>query len=136
MSRGRRTATDVEDTTLRVLKPFAIAAISVTLALLLTLLITPPHQPIRFLLFVLAVVLSANEGFWPGVFATLLSAALAASFLIQPMDWSPASDSGELVGMLQFCGLSFAITWVTHRFQHSNEKIRAAAAVIESLAGQ
>ena len=90
MGKGRTTQTYVEGATLKVLRPYAIAAISVTLALLLTLLMTPPHQPIRFLLFVLAVVLSANGGIWPGVFATLLSAALAAYFLIQPMDWSAA----------------------------------------------
>ena len=134
MGKGGTTQTYVEGATMKVLRPYAIAAISVTLALLLTLLMTPPHQPIRFLLFVLAVVLSANEGIWPGVFATLLSAGLAAYFLIQPMDWSAVSDSGELVRMLQFCGLSLGITWVTHRFQHSDEEIRAAAAVVESLA--
>ena len=36
--------------------------------------------------------------------------------------------------MLQFCGLSLGITWVTHRLQRSEETIRAAAAVVESLA--
>jgi diguanylate cyclase (GGDEF)-like protein/PAS domain S-box-containing protein len=118
----------------RVLRPYAIAAVSVTIALVLTLLITPPHQPVRFLLFVIAVVVSANEGVGPGVFATLLSLALAVYFLIPPTGWSADSDSGYLVRILQFGGLSLAITWVTHRFQHSNEAIQAAAEVIESLA--
>jgi diguanylate cyclase (GGDEF)-like protein/PAS domain S-box-containing protein len=68
------------------------------------------------------------------VFATAFSAALASYFLIPHADWSVASDSGYLARMLQFCGLSLAITWVTQRFQHSDETVRAAAAVIESLA--
>jgi diguanylate cyclase (GGDEF)-like protein/PAS domain S-box-containing protein len=119
---------------LRVLRPYAIAAISVAIALLFTLLITPPHQPVRLLLFVVAVVLSANEGVWPGVFATLLSVALAGYFLVPPTEWAAASESGYLTRMLQFCGLSLAITWVTRRFQHSNEAIQSAAEVIESLA--
>ena len=119
---------------LRVLKPYALAGASVVIALLLTILITPLHHQVRLLLFILAVVVSANEGVGPGVFATLLSATLASCFLISPAGWSATSDSGNLVRMLQFCGLNLAITWVTHRFQRSDETILAAGAVIESLA--
>jgi diguanylate cyclase (GGDEF)-like protein/PAS domain S-box-containing protein len=131
---GTGATTGVKDSMAKVLRPYAVAAVSVTVALLLTLLITPPHQPVRLLLFVLAVVLSANEGVWPGLFATGLSAILAAYFLIPPTEWAAASESGYLTRMLQFCGLSLAITWVTHRFQHSRDRIRTAEAVIESLA--
>jgi PAS domain S-box-containing protein len=68
------------------------------------------------------------------VFATVLSAVLASYSLIPHADWSVTSDSGNLARILQFCGLSLAITYVTRRFQHSDETIRAADAVIESLA--
>ena len=104
------------------------------MALLLTLLITPLHQQFRFLLFALAVVVSATGGIWPGVFATLLSAALADYFLIPPLHSLAISDSGDLVRLLLFCGVGLVITWITHRFQHSEETIRAAAAVVESSA--
>ena len=119
---------------MKVLRPYARAAVSVAMALLLTLLITPLHHPFKFLLFILAVVVGANEGIGPGIFAIVLSAALASYFLIPSTGWSAVSDSGYLARMLQFCGLGLAITWVIHRFQNSDETIHAAEAVIESLA--
>jgi PAS domain S-box-containing protein len=118
----------------RIVRPYALAASSVAIALLLTLFIPPLHQQVKFLLFILAVVVSANEGVWPGVFATVLSAALASYFLIPPRDWAPTSDLGYVARLLQFCGLSLAITYISHRFHRSDETIRAAAAVVESLA--
>lgn len=119
---------------LRVLRPYVLAGTSVVIALLLTILITPLHEHARLLLLILAVVVSANEGILPGVFATVFSATLASYFLIPPGGWSATSDSGNLVRMLLFCGVNLAITWVTHRFHNSDETIRAAGAVIESLA--
>jgi diguanylate cyclase (GGDEF)-like protein/PAS domain S-box-containing protein len=100
----------------------------------LTLLITPLRQQFKFLLFFLAVFASATGGFWPGVFATLLSVAMADYFLIEPLRSFAISDPGALVPLLLFCGVGFVITWITHRLQRSEESIRAAAAVIESSA--
>ena len=119
---------------MRVLRAYALAAISVTIALLLTLLITPLRQQFKFLLFFLAVFASATGGIWPGVFATLLSVAMADYFLIQPLRSFAISDPGDLVPLLLFCGVGLVITWITHRLQRSEETIRAAAAVIESSA--
>ena len=119
---------------MRVLRAYALAAVSVTIALLLTLLITPLRQQFKFLLFFLAVFASATGGFWPGVFATLLSVAMADYFLIQPLRSFAISDPGALVPLLLFCGVGLVITWITHRLQRSEETIRAAAAVIESSA--
>ncbi len=118
----------------KILRPYALATISVTLALFLTLVIPPLHHQVKFLLFIIAVVVSANEGIRSGLFATVLSAVLTCCFLIPPTSWSSASDLGYLARLFQFCGLSLAITYVTHRFQHSDEAIRTAAAVVESLA--
>ena len=56
---------------MRVLKAYALAAVSVTVALLLTLFITPLRQQFKFLLFFFAVFAGATGGFWPGVFAAL-----------------------------------------------------------------
>ena len=103
-------------------------------ALLLTLLITPLHQQFRFLLFALAVVVSATAGILPGVSATLLSAAVANYFLISPQHSLAISDSGDLARLLLFCGVGLAITWITHRLRHSDETILAAAAIVESSA--
>jgi hypothetical protein len=56
---------------MRALRAYALAAVSVTIALLLTLG-TPVRDQSPFLFLVLAVMISAARGFWPGIFATLL----------------------------------------------------------------
>ncbi len=127
-------ALNLEDWMPRVLRPYALAGASVVIALFLTILITPLHQHARLLLFILAVVVSANEGVLPGIFATVFSATLASYFLIPSGGWSATSDSGNLVRMLLFCGVNRAVTGVTHHFHRSDETILAAGAVIESLA--
>jgi len=119
---------------MRVLRAYALAVASVTIALLLTLLITPLRQQFKFLLFFPAVFASATGGIWPGVFATLLSVAMADYFLIQPPRSFAISDPAALVPLLLFCGVGLVITWITHRLQRSEEAFRAAAAVIESSA--
>ncbi|MGA3213927.1 MAG: PAS domain S-box protein, partial [Terriglobales bacterium] len=100
----------------------------------MTLLIPPLHQQFRFLLFAVAVAVSATGGIWPGVFATVLSAALAVYFLIPPVHSFAISDRGDLVRLLLFCGVGLVISWITRRLQRSEEAIRAAAAVVESSA--
>lgn len=104
------------------------------MALLLTLFIPPLHQQFRFLLFAFAVAVGASGGVWPGIFATLLSAALAAYFLIPPVHSLAVSDLGDMVRLLLFCGVGLIITWITRRLKRSDETIRAAAAVVESSA--
>ena len=119
---------------MRVLRAYAVAAVSVTMALVLTLLITPLREQFKFLLFFLAVFASATGGVGPGVFATLLSVAMADYFLIQPLRSFAVSDPGDLIPLLLFIGAGLVITWITHRLQRSEESILAAAAVIDSSA--
>lgn len=119
---------------MRVLRAYALAAMSVTIALLLTLFITPLRQEFKFLLFFLAVLASATGGVGPGVLATLLSVAMADYFLIQPVHSLAISGLGNLLPMLIFCGVGLVITWIIHRLQRSEETIRTAAAVVESSA--
>jgi len=119
---------------MRVLKGIAIAAVSVTLALVLTLEIAPLHQQFKFLLFFVAVFASASAGIWPGLLATLLSVLVTDYFLIEPVHSFAISSPADLVPMLVFSGAGFAITWVIHHSRRSEEATRTAAAVIESSA--
>ena len=119
---------------MRVLRGYAVAALSVTAALLLTLVIPPIRQQFRFLLFILAVFVSATGGFWPGVFATLLSVAMAVYFLIESPRWFASASPGFLIPLFVFCGEGIVITWITHRLHRSEQEARADAAVIESSA--
>ncbi len=117
---------------MRALRAYALAALSVTIALLLTLVIPPIRDQFRFLLFILAVFVSASGGFWPGIFATLLSVVLTYYLVMnRPLD---TSNPAIFIPLLASCGVGVVITWVTHRLFRSEEEARAEAAVIESSA--
>jgi len=119
---------------MRILRAYALAVLSVTIALLLTLVITPIRDQFKFLLFMLAVFVSASGGFWPGVFATLLSVGLAVLLLSDSAHAFSIASPAALIPPLAFCGVGVVITWVTHRLHRSEQETRADAAVIESSA--
>ncbi|MGO8732010.1 MAG: diguanylate cyclase [Terriglobia bacterium] len=119
---------------MKTVRAYVFATLSVTTALLLTLLMTPLREQFKLLLFVLAVFASSTGGVGPGVFATLASVALADYFLLQPLHSFAISDPENLVPLLLFCAVGLVITWIIHRLQRSEETLRAAAAVIESSA--
>ncbi len=118
---------------MRALRAYALAALSVTIALLLTLG-TPVREQSPFLFLVLAVMIGATRGFWPGVFATLLSVAMGLYFLIPPPDSFKIAGPEAVAPLLLFGAVGIAITWITDSLHRSEEKSRAAAAIIESSA--
>ncbi len=119
---------------MRVLKTYGLAALSVTLALVLTLAVRPIAQHSKFLLFVLAVFTSATGGVGPGVFAALLSVAMADYFFVQPLHSFMIANLEDMVPLLLFSGVGTVITLTMHRLRRSDEANRAAAAVVESSA--
>ena len=119
---------------MRALRAYALSIVSVTLALILTLLVPLLREHFKFLLFFLAVFVSAIGGAGPGAFATLLSVAMADYFLLSPLRSLAISDPGELLRALLFCSLGLVVTWITQRVKRSEETIRVAAAVVESSA--
>ncbi len=119
---------------MRSLKTFTFAAITVLIALLLTLLLPPLRQHFKFLLFAFAICISATRGVWEGVFATLLSAVLAIGLLMPPLRTLAFSDEGDLVRLILFIAVGLVISLITRRLQQSDEAVRDAAAVVESSA--
>ena len=119
---------------MRILRVYALAALSVTIALILSLVIPSVRQHYRFVLFFGAVIVSAIGGRWPGVFAILLSMALADYFFFEPLHTFAFSDPRDLVPWLGFGGMGLAITWGIDRLHRSEEAARAGVAVIESSA--
>ena len=117
---------------MKVLKTYAFAAISVLMALALTLLIPPLRDQFKYLLFVLAVVFSATYGIWPGVFATFLGAVMASFYLVHPLHLFATSDWGDLFRLVLFCSVGVVVSLVSRRLQNSDERILAAAAMVES----
>ncbi len=124
----------MEDVTLRVFKAYALVGISVASALALTLLTPPLHDQFKFLIFALAVAVSATGGVLPGIAATALSAIVADIFLLPPLHSLVLSDPGDLTRLILFCGFGLGVTWVADRFRHYDESVRVAAAIVESSA--
>ncbi len=118
---------------MRTLRAYALAALSVTIAVLLTLG-TPADERSPFLFLVVGVMISAARGFWPGVFATLLSLVLALYFIIPPSDAFSLSSPRDVVPLLLFGAVGIAVTVITDSLRRSKEEIRAAAAIIDSSA--
>jgi len=116
---------------MRILRAYGIAALSVTLALLGTLLIAPVHHRFQGLLFFLAIFISAWGGLWPGVFATLLSVALIGYFLMEPVHSFALSSSADLVPIFLFTGVGISISLITHRLDLSREALRKLNASLE-----
>jgi diguanylate cyclase (GGDEF)-like protein/PAS domain S-box-containing protein len=116
---------------MRVFKAYALATLSVMIALLGTFAVPQVRQQFKFIFFVLAVSISATGGIWPGVFATLLSMALVDYFLIEPLYSISISGPGDLALWFLFTGVGLTITWITHRLHRSEEVARAGARVVE-----
>jgi PAS domain S-box-containing protein len=111
---------------MRPLKAYALAALSVSMALVLTLITPPAREKLPYLLLTLAVAVSASLGSGPGVFATLLGAAMADYFITPPLNTFTLSHPEDYVRWVLFCLVGFGITWITHRLKRSRENILTA----------
>jgi diguanylate cyclase (GGDEF)-like protein/PAS domain S-box-containing protein len=120
--------------TARVIRASAFAVLSVAAALLLTLVLPPMRQQFRFLLFALAIFVSAAEGLWQGLLATLLSLVASAFLLIGRLHSFSAAASALAAPLCAFCLVGVVTTWIACRQRRSAEAARAAEEVIESSA--
>jgi PAS domain S-box-containing protein len=111
---------------MKALKAYAFAASSVGVALLLTLWISPLRERSPYLLFTLAVMVSASWGRRRGALATLLSTAMAVYFLTPPRHSLTLSSPKDLVPLLLFCIVSSLIIWISHRLHLEKERVLAA----------
>ena len=125
---------DRQETLKKLVSAYALAAASATMALLFTLYMAPLRNQFKFLVFFLAVCVSANWGAGSAIFATLLAITLADFFLLPPPHSLAGFCRGVLLPDVLFCAAGLVIAWTTHRLQRSEETVRAAAAVVESSA--
>jgi PAS domain-containing protein len=114
-------------------KAYAWAVLLMAAALVLTFR-TPIHEQSPFLLLVLAVMISAAMGFWPGVFATVLGVVSALYFTIPPSGSFVPAHPRDVAALFLFGAVGLAVTWITDSLRRSGEQVRAAAAVIDSSA--
>ncbi|MGE0129826.1 MAG: ATP-binding protein [Blastocatellales bacterium] len=112
-------------TTHSMLTRYAVAVLSVALALLMTLLLRPWLEQSVFLFFFPAVMVSAwYGGLWLGLAATLLSSLIIDYFLLSPpgaltIGWS------EIPRMLMFALMAVVISSFAETRRRSEEKLRS-----------
>lgn len=84
-------------------------------------------QPLAFILFYPAVVLSSWIGGWiAGSAAIVLSTVLARCFFMTPTEFSLLPSSADMLRTLTFVGFGSVIVWAHHRFQLRTEQLALA----------
>jgi PAS domain S-box-containing protein len=94
---------------------YAVAVISVTGAVLLHFLLAPYlGNKTPFLVFYLSIVVSALfGGFGPGILATLLAAAAADYFFIEPAGSFTPSSPGSYISLAIFSVIGFLVSYLS-----------------------
>ena len=83
---------------------------------------------VPFLQFFPAIMVAAwFGGFGPGVFASLLSAALAVFFFIEPARSFAIAQSADLISLALFVATGIGIAWFNERLRHAQHAVRLAA---------
>jgi signal transduction histidine kinase len=106
---------------------YGVAVVATLAVLLLRLLLQPILQNASpFLLFALAVMLSAwYGGFGPGLFATIAGAAAADYFLLHPLGFSHSSD--QLARTAVFVVVGAQISWLSGALHNAKRRAEREA---------
>ena len=117
---------------LRASRPYLFAAVVQTVTLLLTLIITPAREKAPYLLLTFGVMVSGHWGLRPGLFATLLGAAMGDYFLLPPYDSFVLETPADVIPLLLFCIVGVAISWITNGLQLSRTRLLALNTTLEN----
>jgi signal transduction histidine kinase len=106
---------------------YAVAVVATLAVLVLRLLLQPILQNASpFLLFALAVMVSAwYGGFGPGLFATLAGAVAADYFLLRPLGFSHSSD--QLARSAVFVIVGAQISWLSGALHNAKQRAEREA---------
>jgi signal transduction histidine kinase len=115
---------------------FAVALVAVAIASLARAAMTPLlGYRFQFLTFFPAILVSAwYGGFWPGVFATVLSAGAISVIWLQPTWAFDVADAGDLVAVSIFLGVGLAISAVHESLRRERAALTAARVTAERAA--
>jgi signal transduction histidine kinase len=116
---------------------FGVALLAVALAFLIRFAASPLiGNRFQFLTFFPAILVSAwFGGFWPGAFATLLSAVLVSLFWIEPAGVLRFTDPTDLGALIVFTGAGLAISAVHESLRRERAALMAARVAAELAAG-
>src|ERR1700687_1891645 len=87
-----------------------------------------------FILFYPAIMLIALlGGFGPGLFATLLSAVMAAYLFLEPLNSFSVRNSRDRIGLVLFVVMGVAISGMGGLFRRRGRRLQEFEAAIENL---
>lgn len=111
--------------------PFAFAAFSVTIALLIDLELMPLGH--RYAPFIFAVLVTAFfTGLWPSLLATVL-AVVAANYFDYFVDGQIRIDSDDIIQLAIFLSISISISFLTTRRRRAERDLTRANAELRAL---
>jgi C4-dicarboxylate-specific signal transduction histidine kinase len=107
------------------LSGYAVAAISVGLAVVITLKLGSVIKHTATLFFCSVMLSSWYGGLWPGVFAALLSVVSLDYYLIPPL-YALGISPEEAPDMIAFVGTALFISWLSGEQKRTKESLRLA----------
>jgi PAS domain S-box-containing protein len=106
-----------------------IAAALVRYVLDVALGVTPPY----ILFYPTIMLIALISGLGPGVSATLLSAAIAEYFYLEPLNSIAIRNRRDIVGLVLFGVMGVAISWVSDLFRRRAKRLQEFEKSVEGL---
>lgn len=103
---------------------YGVAAIAVITALLVSEILQPLIPGLRYLVFILAIEVSAwYGGWWPG-FLSIIASLLLINLFLAPTPFSIIADPQNLPTMILFVGITVIISWLEQSRIQAQEALR------------
>src|SRR5271170_4268872 len=115
----------------RLLSSYIVAAVSVGIAVVITLELGPVVKHTATLFFCSVMLSSWYGGLWPGVFAALLSVVALDYYFIAPL-YALGISLEETPDMIVFVATALFIGWLSGEQKRTKESIRQARDELET----
>ena len=109
----------------RVVLSYVVAAITVGIAVVVTLECGPAIRHTTTLFFCSVMLTSWYGGLWPGLFAAMLSVAALDYYFIPPL-YALGLGAEEVPDMIAFAATAFFISWLNGGQKRAKESLRQA----------
>src|ERR1700675_280707 len=116
---------DRSRTLTRLLSSYVVAAISVSIAVVITLKLGSVVKHTATLFFCSVMLSSLYGGLWPGVFAALLSVVALDYYFISPL-YALGISLEEAPDMIVFVSTALFIGWLSGEQKRAKESLRQA----------
>ena len=86
-----------------------------------------------FLFYPTIMLIALLEGFRPGLFATLLSTAIAEFFLLEPLNSFAVRNPRDIVGLMLFAAMGVTMSWLGDLFRRRAKRMKEFEKAVDGL---